>query len=539
MWYRFRSRESGAAFHTIVDYGPKNTLDWTASDHEGSYQMELVVWNKQTGESAGAIAGFEFVSRVGADNAPVITPTANPLVYLYSAPACTAGMKMRVRFHLPEALAQSTPAKPCRAGVSMNFYIAGMRAQSEYTLHHVIENPKAAGRGPALTVSTPPISVAAPTYKVNHSPPARSGSGILLQSTLFSPPVATDLLGNVLWFYDGSISFLTAPLAGGRFLGISELPGVDPSDQFLREFNLAGTTIKETNAARVSEQLTAMGLNPITAFHHEARLLPDGKYLVLASTERILTDAQGPGPVDVLGDIILVLDADFQVIWAWDGFDHLDTHRPAILGETCVTFAGCAPYTLATNANDWLHGNSVRLTPDGNLLYSARSQDWVIKINYSNGSGNGDVIWRIGKDGDFQIVSNDPSPWFSHQHDAALEQTPDGLLLTVFDDGNTRQADDPAAHSRGQAYRIDEDRRIATAVLNADLGAYSYALGSAQLLPNGNYHFDVGWITNDPLGGRNTSRAVEVDPAGNVVYSIQMSIPEYRSFRMRDLYTAP
>ena len=84
--------------------------------------------------------------------------------------------------------------------------------------------------------------------------------------------------------------------------------------QIVREFDLTGMTVLETNAARVNEQLAAMGMRSISAFHHEARRLPDGKILVLAAVEQILTDVQGPGPVDVLGDMIIVMDSNLQVV---------------------------------------------------------------------------------------------------------------------------------------------------------------------------------------------------------------------------------
>ena len=167
--------------------------------------------------------------------------------------------------------------------------------------------------------------------------------------------------------------------------------------------------------------------------------------------------------------------------------------------------------------------------------YSARHLDWLIKIAYNNGEGNGDIVWRLGKDGDFEIISNDPSPWFSHQHDAIFVPG-DGLTLAVFDNGNVRQVADPNAHSRGQVFRLDEQNRVATLVLNADLGAFSFALGSAQKLSNGNYHFDVGFVQG---AASNTGRSVEVDPTGQIVYDLQVSTPEYRSFRLQDLYGVP
>jgi hypothetical protein len=129
----------------------------------------------------------------------------------------------------------------------------------------------------------------------------------------------------------------------------------------------------------VNEQLLALGKRPITSFHHEVRTLPDGKIAALAAVEQLLTDVQGPGTEDVLGDMIIVFDQALNVIWTWDTFDNLDVHRAAVLGETCPG-SGCPPYHLAETANDWTHGNSIQETPDGNLLYSSRHQDWLIKI---------------------------------------------------------------------------------------------------------------------------------------------------------------
>jgi hypothetical protein len=537
VWYRFRYREIGSSFHVIVDYGPNNTLDWTAMDHEGSYQIEVSAQNKDTGETNVAVSSFVMTSRVVDGKTPVISDSANPLVFLYSAPPCAAGGRMRVQFKGPDGLATTTPYKSCKTSTSVNFYLAGFRPEADYTVQHTLDTGSQITSGPSLNLRTPSVDVLTPNYTVVTGP-ANQVRSFLLQSTLFQPTVVTDLSGNLVWFYEGDITFVTRPVTGGYFMGIREDPSSDSSHQIFRLFDLAGVSLAETNAARVSEQLAALGMHAINAFHHEAWKTPDGKYLVLANSERILTDVQGQGDVDVIGDTILVLDENLQVDWAWDSFDHLDINRTATLNEKCTPVgAGCPPFYLAPVANDWLHGNSLQLTPDGNILYSMRHQDWLIKINYDSGLGDGAVQWRLGKDGDFQYTSNDPYPYFSHQHDAQFVQTPSGLILTVFDDGNVRWSTDHSVHSRGQVLQLDEQNLVAKLALNADLGAYSYALGAAQRLPNGNFHFDVGWIQQDPLGGQNTSRSVEVDPAGNLVYVIDVNTPLYRSTRMKDLYT--
>jgi hypothetical protein len=257
--------------------------------------------------------------------------------------------------------------------------------------------------------------------------------------------------------------------------------------------------------------------------------------MALAATEQILTDVQGPGPVDVIGDMIVVLDSNLNVVWVWDAMQWLDLKRLATMNETCTPQGGgCPAFYLAPIANDWLHGNSLQLADDGNILYSARHQDWVIKISYDGGAGDGHILWRLGKDGDFTMTSGDPYPWFSHQHDAAI--IPGGNdRMTIFDNGDVRYAADQTIHSRGQQLQLDENNKTATLILNADLGAYSYALGSGHRLAGGNFHFNLGILRG---AGAPTARSVEVDKLGNIVYQIEASAPEYRTFRLQDLYTA-
>jgi arylsulfate sulfotransferase len=535
--YRFRVRRNGGNFSTVVDYGPKPALDWTAIDGEGLYEIEVSVKNSATGEVVQNVAPAILTARVTPAGA-VITPTSHPLVYLYSGPPCAAGSRIRVQFQAPGSPVQSTHSQMCQPNQNVNFYLAGMRAATNYSVQCVIETGRFKQLGPVMTLTTGSISVQAPQTSMVTVGSVPVSDGILLQSMLAGPAIATDLQGNVVWYSPSDITFLTRPTGDGTFLAIREDGTKDPSQQFFREFDLAGVTRAETNAARVNEQLAQLGVHPINGFHHEARKLPDGKYLVLADSERILTDVQGPGPVDVIGDTILVLDQDLQVVWTWDSFDHLDPSRAAILGETCALPPGlaCAPWYLSPTANDWLHGNALQLVPDGNILYSARHQDWLIKIDYANGAGHGDILWRLGKDGDFQMASSDPNPWFSHQHDPGF--LADDVQLMLFDNGNTRHMADPSIHSRGQILRIDEQNRVATLVMNTDIGGYSAAVGSAQRLPNGDYHFDAGFLF-DPSTLGYYSQSLEVDKFGNQVYGIQFAAPEYRSFRMPDLYTAP
>ena len=232
--------------------------------------------------------------------------------------------------------------------------------------------------------------------------------------------------------------------------------------------------------------------------------------------------------------MILVFDQDLNVIWTWDALDHLDISRKATLDETCTaTGGGCPPFSLTATANDWTHSNALQITPEGNILISVRHQDWVLKLDFSDGLGDGHIIWRLGKGGDFRLDGTDPHLWFSHQHDSNIEMA-DSTRLALFDNGNTRVADTGGGHSRGQVWSLDETNMVAKPVLNADLGVYAVAVGSAQPLPNGAYHFHAGYVFNGPS---QTAHSYEVNRGGSTIYSVQADRLIYRTFRLTDLYS--
>src|SRR5215469_4448531 len=124
-WYRFSVREGSGPYHIIRDYGPVNTLMWTASNHDGTYEIEVAASNLDTGDMASGSATFTF-SPI-ATGEPVISPTANSLIFLYSAPPCAAGRRIHVEFTSPDGIRQATPSKNCAPSDTTNFYLAGLR----------------------------------------------------------------------------------------------------------------------------------------------------------------------------------------------------------------------------------------------------------------------------------------------------------------------------------------------------------------------------------------------------------------------------
>jgi hypothetical protein len=543
--YQFSVGAAGGPLHVVRDFSPSNTFTW-APMQEGCYNVEVTV---KAGFDATrthtAVASYVVDSRVTGSEA-VISPTSNPLVALYSIPPGPQGT-----VHVEFSIAGDTPSwrstdeRPSVPGESTNFFVAGMLPSTTYQMRCVRSDGTTSS--PLLfTTGSLPANLVFPTFTVIQPPGPGSDleQDMLFQQLSGSPsnvpnPLATDLSGRVVWYYDVSQAGLTHTYPGQSLVpgGTLLLLGVDQyapktgTLDVLREIDLAGNVLRETNIDAVNTQLAARGLNPVFSFTHDVQRLPNGQTAVIGSTERTVT-INGT-PTDYVGMSIVVLDDNFQVAWAWDAFDHLDVNRGPILGE--VLHPGDTDQVAASTprlpAVDWLHVNAVSWSPaDGNLVVSSPSQDWVIKIDYGNGAGNGHVIWRLGQDGDFTVNSTDPNPWFSSQHNS--HYLDDGTLI-LFDDGNTRRASDPNADSRGQVWKLDEQTMTATLVLNVDLGNYSSALGAAQRLSNGNYSFTSGRQGEAP---NFFGQSIEVRPDGTKAYVLQVNKSLFRSFRVSTLY---
>ena len=450
--YRYQiGAAGGSTLHMVRDFSVTPTFVFTPTTAPGNYQIVVTARNNSTLNTGQGSENFRFTSLV-VGGAAVVTPTANPLVALVSSPPCAAGgLNMRVSVLRTGGKPFATNYKPCKTGETLNFLIGGMRAATTYSLTLQTWNGSALSNGTVLdfTTGTPSSSLFGSISVVTPATTEDSLTERFLLMNATPNLMAVDITGNPVWYYvdpSGTQPTLTRPVEGGRILmiatGANSAGTSASSQQIVREIDLAGNIIRETNATRVSEQVSAMsGIASnctlggtdclVGSFHHEATPLPNGHTLVLTDEEKIFTDGtQGSSPtnpVDIIGDIIVDLDTNWQVAWYWRAFDHLNANRAAILGETCAPpgGGGCPPVLLINSgaAQDWLHGNALYYTSaDGSILFSMRHQDWVIKIDYGNGTGTSNILWTLGKGGDFAINSTDPYPWFSHQHDPGFLQ---------------------------------------------------------------------------------------------------------------------
>ena len=282
--------------------------------------------------------------------------------------------------------------------------MAGMLPDTTYLMRYVLADGTASTPLPFTTGSLP-TDIAFPSTT---EPQPAAATSDLTQNMVLHIGVgpasntidtyATDLAGDVVWYYDAVAnnfsSFATTQVPGGAVLLMGGIQNAGALADTLREVDLAGDELHETTIYAVNAELAAMGQASITDFSHDAIVLPNGDTAVLATTQEVIS-VNGT-PTTYVGNMVVVLNQNYQVAWTWNAFDWLDTNRLPTLGE---------------GPGDWLHGNSISWSPeDGDLLVSLRAQDWVIKIDYDNGNGDGHVVWKLGLDGDFTINARDTIP---------------------------------------------------------------------------------------------------------------------------------
>lgn len=461
-----------------------------------------------------------------------VASTQNPLVAQYEVVA-SGRPQGWVEFGPTTSYGRQTSwvSETTKPGDGLQILVAGMKPSSTYHMRaHLVwpdgntwvDQDRTFTTGPLPATLVPPtISVTQPTPGLSPAPGVELLCLVEPQGTNMVETAVTDLQGNIIWYYPSG-TLPIKPLPNGHFI-------LNLSDD-LREIDLAGNTIRDVWLTQVNQSLSAIGRAfAILNFSHDVLVLPNGHWITIGQISQNYTDLPGyPGVTAVLGDVVVDIDTAGDVAWAWSAFDYLDVNRHLF------------------GLPDWTHSNAIVYTADGNLLLSMRAQSWVLKLDYANGTGSGNILWKLGQDGDFVISGGDPSQWFYAQHYPNILNT-DGTesTIAIYDDGNYRldangiacgsSPSSPACYTRSTVFQINESTQTAT-VLWQDLpGFFSSWGGSIGTLSNG----DVEFANSAPVPSPTTSSIFEVTPSENPQLVWQMNINgenAYRGDRIPSLY---
>ncbi len=477
-----------------------------------------------------------------------VTATNNPQVALYTMTLPFPG-SITVNFGLSTTYGRSTWSQATTTnGGQISMLVAGMLPTSAYHMQAAVQ----LANGVATTDVDHTFTTGSPfftqTLSVTTTPGLTPQPGV--EELTFIEGVTglavSDLQGGILWTYvvpaeTGSQVQGAKLLPNGHFLLTvgqnSAQPLTPPASTAgmitaIREVDLAGNIIRELSVNDLTAELQAAGHNlTLQEFHHDVTPLPNGHWLILSNTVRQFTNLPGyPGVTNVLGDIVIDVDQNLQPVWIWDEFDHLDVNRHPM------------------GFPDWTHTNAIVYSPsDGNLFISMRHQNWVLKVDYANGTGAGDVLWRLGQGGDFTLQNGvDPTDWNYAQHYPYVFSTNSSgnFLLGLMDNGNDRlfptgvtcgAVGAPACvYTTVPVFQIDEGAKTATLVFHQILptSLYSDFGGNTELLSNSNIEYDLaGSITGSDI--------FEVTQSSTPETVWHMHTPgsaAYRGYRIPSLY---
>ena len=468
--------------------------------------------------------------------------TANPLVAQYSLASVCGGQAM-VEFGPDTNYGRST----AWYSVSGNYrpakiLVAGMKASTTYHMRAQLQCQGTTLTSADSTFKTGPLPASPPFPALQVSRPNPSTSSLESPGVelfdLIAPTApqmqafVSDRDGNPIWYYDmgqGNYAFPIKLAPNGHMI-------LNVATATLREVDLAGTTIRDLDIDTLAQKMQAAGFDFVPrAFHHDLIPLDNGHLIVLTNFGKLFTDLPGyPGTAEVNGDGIIDLDENWNPVWAWNSFDYLDVNRHL------------------SGLPDWTHGNALVYSPsDGNILFSMRHQSWVIKIDYNNGAGTGNVLWHLGYQGEFSLAQgDDPSLWFSFQHfPTIISQEGSQTTLAIWDNGDFRVLDTtgaiceipgpPACYSRATVFKIDESAMTANLLWADAPGYFGIWGGSINQLINGNIEFDINAFTVPPAPNI-VSEIQEVTQTSSPAIIWKMDIPAptfaYRAYRIPSLY---
>lgn len=289
----------------------------------------------------------------------------------------------------------------------------------------------------------------------------------------FSGFVAVDADARPVWYFrtQGTSSGFTRR-ANGNFVFLDVGRG-------LVEVSRSGSVVRELPQQE----------RPGRRMHHDVTVTPRNTVLFLAEDWQPWEGALLAG----------------EALWEWDPEAGTTTKRWS-------SFAHLDPasdWGARSVRHDWLHANSIRYGPRGNVLISFHFLNQVISISPTFDR----IEWRMGGIG-ADVPVDDP---FSGQH-TAQELRPNRVLL--FDNGYERLAE---RYSRAAEYELRDGRAAKVWEWRPPRDNWARIISGVRRLPNENSIATFG--TSPGMGGGATGpiEVYEVTPGGDIVWHLVVS----------------
>jgi hypothetical protein len=243
-------------------------------------------------------------------------------------------------------------------------------------------------------------------------------------------------------------------------------------------------------------------------FHHDVIINDIGNYVVVAANAKVVDF--GDSTDVVIGENLLEITPDGDVVWSWSAFDHFDPTLDPLQGSGFFT------PLFGPESHNWLHCNAVYQDEDGKYIMSHKIQHQLVKVD----EVTGDVEWVIG--GNNATLPVQPFDEFGDQH--AIVRTFVGTYM-IFD--NT--ALDSLSRFFEFSLEVYDELTVVPQwdyVLPQD--NFSHILGNANRRPGG-FRYGCSGISG---------ATIEVDQFGEVLWHFEQSSWLYRTFYIENLIDA-
>ena len=354
-------------------------------------------------------------------------------------------------------------------GTTHEFVVVGMRHKTVYTFEPVVTYASGVtGRVEGATFETgrEPSGLPDMTVTVVDADAVQEGITIIGpagEGGAEAPEfVGLDVEGEVVWYYDAPDESWQSPDRDLKLMTDGNL--LLKTQDGLRVINLAGDTLVDIRSSDMGYGM-----------HHDVTVLPNGNFMALVQQEReVEVEALG-GLIRQVGDGLLEITPEGEVVWEWWTFDHLDTDR--------------FPTQLSLDSDrgryDWTHANSAAYRASD----ASTSCPSVIKTGDQGRPRHGCCGLarrrrRRPRLAGRPVVlrSAQRVPW------------EDGRL-SVYDNGNERASGEQ--FSRGVVYQLDESAMTAQEVFSYDVGMFTPFIGGHRILLNGNSLLCAGGVSKE------------------------------------------
>ena len=395
---------------------------------------------------------------------------------------------------------------PTKAAERHEINVLGLHADTDYDFKFSAEKGDDSWEQ-SESYGTQPLPDNFPPIEVKTSKPEQAADGIRLMSLYrWQKPgggygydegwgmiVGIDQTGEVVWYYKADHWTWNAyRLSNGNLLYII-------ADHAAVEIDMMGNVVNRWDS---NEDLGRKPKKGTFGIHHSVIEQDDGNFVALSTELQKVEGFEKSGKKsNVIGDAAVEFNRKGEVLNTWTLFDVLSDYT------TRRRYGSGGPKwndEYGKDTQDWSHANALNFGDEpGTLIASLRHQDWVVKWDRETG----DLLWRLGPEGDFEFPNGSDGEFNYHQH--APNWLENGNLI-LYDNGSYRESVEPGErfYTRVVEFELDASN---VDIENGKKGTvkqvweskrppkyYAPHVGDAEGLPNDTIMISDGGLLENP-----------------------------------------